>query len=71
MNGLNISETRTFVAFVIRAWEENGSCPRIKETEPASAQFRFRDFGLHEALASSVRGRVAGWQKSCVFRQWA
>jgi hypothetical protein len=71
-NGLNVAETRAFVAFVIRAWEENWPCPRIKEMvrEPFSEQSRFRDFGLHKALASAVRRRVAGWQKPCVFRQW-
>jgi hypothetical protein len=72
-NGLNVAETRAFVAFVSCAWEENWPCPRIKEMvlEPFSDQSRFRDFGLHKALASSVRRRVKGWQKPCVFRQWA
>jgi hypothetical protein len=72
-NGLNVAETRTFVAFVIRAWEENWPCPRIKgmELNPFSEQSRFRDFGLHKALASAARRRVTRWQKPCVFRQWA
>jgi hypothetical protein len=72
-NGLNVAETRAFVAFVIRAWEENWPCPRIKEMtrEPYSDQSRFRDFRLHKALASSVRKRVVEWQKPCVFRRWA
>jgi hypothetical protein len=71
-NGLNVAETRTFVAFVIRAWEENWPCPRIKEMtrELFSDHPRFRDFGLHKVLASSVRKRVTGWQKPCVFRRW-
>jgi hypothetical protein len=72
-NGLNVAETRAFVAFVSCAWAENWPCPRIKEMvlEPFTDESRFRDFGLHKALASSVRRRVKGWQKPCVFRQWA
>jgi hypothetical protein len=72
-NGLNAAETRAFVAFVVRAWDENWPCPRIKEMvrEPFSDQSRFRDFGLHKALAASARRLVKGWQKPCVFRHWA
>jgi hypothetical protein len=72
-NGLKVAETRTFVAFVIRAWEENWPCPRIKgmTTEPFSDQSRFRDFGLHKVLATSARTRVTGWRKPCVFREFA
>jgi hypothetical protein len=71
-NGLNVAETRTFVAFVIRAWEENWPCPRIRAMvrEPFSDHSRFRDFGLHQALASSVRRKVTEWKKPCVYRQW-
>ena len=71
-NALNVVETRAFVTFVIRAWEENWPCPRIKTTdlEPVSRQSRFRDFELHQALASAVGNRVTRWQKPCVFRRW-
>lgn len=72
-NGLNVAETRAFVAFVIRAWEENWPCPRIRDMtrEPFSDQSRFREFKLHKVLASSARRRVTKWQKPCVFREWA
>lgn len=72
-NGLKVGETRAFVTFVTRAWDENWPCPRIKEMarEPFSDQSRFRDFELHKVLAASARKIVKGWQKPCVFRLWA
>jgi hypothetical protein len=71
-NALKVSETRDFVAFVIRAWEGNWPCPRIKDMtrEPFSDQSRFRDFSLHKALANNTRRTVLRWQKPCVFREW-
>ena len=71
-NALKVSETRDFVAFVIRAWEGNWPCPRIKDMtrEPFSDQSRFRDFSLHKALANNTRRTVVRWQKPCVFREW-
>jgi hypothetical protein len=72
-NGLNVGETRAFVAFVTHAWDENRPCPRIKEMarDTFSDRSRFRDFELHKAFAASARKIVKGWQKPCVFRQWA
>lgn len=72
-NALNVTETRSFLAFISRAWEENLPCPRIGDDwllEGLTAQPKFRDFEMHENLATAVRRKARQWRTPCVFRDW-
>ena len=69
-NCLGVSDTRRFADFVMQAYRENwGAVLLGEESQPHSAR-RFRDFPGCVLLAKSMRRKLTGLQRPCVYRTW-
>jgi hypothetical protein len=70
-NMLGVADTRRFVAFLSRAWEDNWPAPRLKEmSDSPRHKRRFRDFPISDDLAKPLRSRIDHLKRPCVFRRW-
>lgn len=72
-NGLAHTDTKRFVDFVIRAWNENWPTPRLTDIKytAASRSPQFQDFDVARELARRLKSKVRYFKKPCVFLRWS
>lgn len=72
-NGLAHTDTKRFVDFVIRAWNENWPTPRLTDIKytASSRSPQFRDFDVARELARRLKSKGRYFKKPCVFLRWS